>query len=219
MVILTFTKYILTFHIFLLLFAISLFAISSQEQSFSYENYNPKEKKTDIESWNVFNNNYPHSISISNFTHSVNPESIYEIKSGDNDEVLNPNFVLPKEPILEIGLRNIISFGINHSHIEGADSKIEIQDDTGNTREIPIFDLKQLSYNDFDNSTSGLKTFYFLPYLFPSPESSELKANYVHYLENGSRPFTKPLEGNLTISFAPDSETSVYYKTRVNITN
>ena len=138
MVILTFTNYIFTFYIFLLLFAISLFVMSSQEPSFSYENYNPKEKKTDIESWNVFNNNYPHSISISNFTHSVNPESIYEIKSGDNDEVLNPNFVLPKEPILEIGLRNIISFGINHGHIEGADSKIEIQDDTGNTREIPI---------------------------------------------------------------------------------
>jgi hypothetical protein len=214
------TIHIVIFSIcFSLLLIISFTDIFTREPIFADENYNSPEKKVDIQSWKTCDNNYPDSIFVNNFTHSVNSKSIYEIKSGDSDDILNPNFVLIKEPLLEIGLRNVISFGINYSHIEGVGSKLEVKDDIGNTREIPIFDLKQLSYNDFNNSTTGLKTFYFLPYLFPSPESVELKSNYLHYFENGSRPFTKPMEGNLTISFAPDSETTVYYRTGINIIN
>ncbi|WP_458743853.1 hypothetical protein [Candidatus Nitrosocosmicus sp. T] len=181
------------------------------------------EKKTDIESWNTFDNDYPDSISISNFTHSVNLESIYEIKSGDSDIVLNPNFVLSKEPVLDIGLGNVISFGINYSHIEGARSKIEVKDDIGNMREVPIFDLKQLSYNDFRNSTPGLKTFYFLPYLAYSDNPIDTRSPDLYY-ENRSLSFinktlSEGLPANLTISFAPDSETIVYYKTKVSVSN
>lgn len=188
--------------------------------------YHPdvREKRTDIEIWNEYDNEYPDTISISNFTHTVNPESIFKIISGDDDAVLNPNFVLPKEPILDIGLRNVISFGINYSHIEGAASKMEAKDDIGNIREVPIFDLKQLSYNDFKNSTLGLKTFYFLPYLTYSDNPLDTKTPDSYYLENRSLPFinktlTEGLSANLTISFAPDSETFVYYKTKVSITN
>lgn len=218
------TGYLVAVFLFSLLFATSLLGLSSMNYVFSYENYHPKEKKTDIESWNTFDNDYPDSVSISNFTHSVNPESIYEIKSGDSAIVLNPNFVLPKEPILRIGLGNVISFGINYSHIEGAASKIEVKDDIGNMREVPIFDLKQLSYNDFRNSTLGSKTFYFLPYLTYSDDPLDTRSPDLYYLENRSLPFinktlTEGLPANLTISFAPDSETFVYYKTIVSITN
>ena len=194
------------------------------EPSFSNENYNHKEKKTDLKTWNTFDNDYPHSIIISNFSHSVNPESIYEIISGDDIDVLNPVFVLPKEYVLDVGLRNIISVGINYSHIEGAGSKIEVKDDIGNTREIPIFDLKEISYNDFYNSTPGIKTFYFLPYMTYSDNPSDTKSPDLYYLENGSLPFinktlSEGLPANLTVSFAPDSETFVYYKTKVSISN
>lgn len=222
MVILTFTQY--TFCLFSLLLAISLFAISSQEPSFSSDNYHSKEKKTDIEAWNVFKNNYPDSISISNFTHSINLESIYEIKSGDSADILNPNFVLPKEPIIGIRLSNVISFGINYSHIEGAGSKLEIIDNIGNIREIPIFDLQEISYNDYKNSTPGLKTFFFLPYLDNADNPTDPKSPDLYYLDNRSLPISNKtlsagLPANLTISFAPDSETFVYYKTKVSISN
>ena len=139
MVILTPNRNLITFSFsFFLLLAISLLNLLLLDPVFSIENYSSKEKRTDLESWNTFDNDYPHSILISNFTHSVNPKSIYEIKSGDSDHVLNPNFVLPKEPVLDIGLTNVISFGVNYSHIEGAGSKIEVGDNTGNTMEIPI---------------------------------------------------------------------------------
>jgi hypothetical protein len=46
---LTLLKYIPNFYLLSLLFGISLLALLSLDLGFSIENYNPKEKKTDIE--------------------------------------------------------------------------------------------------------------------------------------------------------------------------
>jgi hypothetical protein len=176
-------------------------------------------QRTELNLWSKFNNNYPDTISISNFTTRTNQVSAVEIISGDEDNVFNPDFLLSNESVLDIGIGNVISFDIDYDHIEGVTVEIKVKGEDGKIKQIPTFDLNEISHQDFLNSTNGLKTFYSLPYLFPSLESPKLKANYIHYFENGSRPFTHPVEANLTISFAPDSETTVYYKTKVNVTN
>lgn len=200
----------------------------SRLQSMTLHIYHPDviENRTNVELWKEFNNDYPDVIHITNLTRDngklaiTAPSKIFEIVSGDKDDILNPNFELPKIPVLNIGAGHVVSFEIDYPHIEGADVDIKIKDKSGKVKEISTFNLKEISYNDIRGaSTTGIKNFYFLPYILNQPESPELKANYVYYSIHGSSPLTMPLEGNLTISFAPDSETSVFYKTKINITN
>ncbi|MGE0688986.1 MAG: hypothetical protein AB7O87_04345 [Candidatus Nitrosocosmicus sp.] len=88
-------------------------------------------QRTEVDLSSKFNNNYPDTISISNFTNRTNQVSVVEIIYGDQDNVFNPNFLLSNESVLDMGIGNVISFDIDHDHIEGVTVEIKVEGEDG----------------------------------------------------------------------------------------
>lgn len=163
---------------------------------------------------------YPNNVLINSFTGISNQEHknrvyIYKNSSGDDPTMFYPNFVYPKNPITSLETGKIFFVDINYTHIEGTYAKITVKDDNQIISEIPIVKLDQTSHKNKDTNTPEIKRYYFLPYNIP-PQIQNLYSNYFRYDDNTN---ASNMNGNLTIAFAPDSETSIYYMTKVNVSN
>lgn len=211
--------HILLFLLFVLVVIITpnVFASNSKRLTTNdaYYNQTTHIKKTYLSLWDKFKNDYPDNILLNNFKNDTNQQyvNIFEIRSGDSDNILNPTYIFPEKPVISLKIGNIFSISVNYIHVEGIKSEIKVINDT--IKQIPVHYLDRISYNDTMGYNPGIKTYYFLPYDIHTqlhPGDHIQSKNII--AEN-----TVPRSGNLTIIFAPDSETSVYYKTKVNITD
>ena len=158
----------------------------------THGNESPAENNNDANLWSEITVDYPDQISLkSSDNNSTAPASLYKITDGDDFTMANPNFSIGNDSIVRLDVGHLFSIDVNYNHIEGINAELDLGT-------INPISLKPLNDTSVVYEGDNIKTFFFIP-------------DVANNIDIGNR------VGNITIMLATSSETSVYYKTKVNV--